>query len=204
MSSRLSRGEWLLVLLLPAIVLIATYVRWANDPIVRNAHAGSVIDPTDLRRLVGFSDAVFVGRVAEEVGHDVPADNPFPRTQYRVEVVETIKASKRVNQQLESEPSVAAPLGSVVTVDQYGGYSRDLTGKRVLELMEGVPLLIPGETYLLSTRYDPATDRYHVLETQGAAIHLDADMKATIDRYKAAKSEQVPYDIDDPHYKSNP
>jgi hypothetical protein len=163
-----------------------------------------VIDPSDLRRLVGFSDAVFVGRVAEEMGHDVPEDNPFPRTQFRVEVVATIKARQRVNQQLESEPSVAAQLGSSVTVDQYGGYSRDPSGKRVLELMEGMPLLVAGETYLLSTRYDPVTDRYHVLETQAAAIRLDADAKATIDRYKAAKSDEISYDIDDPYYKSQP
>ncbi|MBA2362333.1 MAG: hypothetical protein H0V86_02235 [Chloroflexia bacterium] len=202
--SRLSYGKWLLVLHLPASVLAAAYLGWANDPVVRSAHISPVIDPSDLRRLVGFSDAVFVGRVVEEIGHDVPEDAPFPRTQFRAEVVATIKARRRVNQQLESEPSVAAPLGSWVTVDQYGGYSRDPSGKQVLELMEGMPLLVPGEMYLLSTRYDPVTDRYHVLEMQAAAILLDADAKAKIDQYEAAKSDEVPYEIDDPHYKSTP
>ncbi len=199
----LARRRSLLVWLLPLGMLMVVYLLWANDEVVRSAQGGSVVDTSDPRRLVGYSDAVFVGRVIEQVGSVEPADNPFPRTQFRVQVLQSIKAARRVNNQAESLPSEPAPLPDVVVVDQYGGHTRNAAGKEMLLLMNDVPLLKPGQAYLLATRYSEEGNWYHVLESNHAAVPIGdaAELAALVESFTAANREQIPFDFSDLHNK---
>lgn len=103
---------------------------------VTNSYA---FDIDDLRRLAGFADAVFIGKVIGQQGSK--ALNSFPETQFRVEVLSTLKG--RVDQ--------------TVTVNQFGGV--DGRTQQVI-LDEGDRLIEPGQTYLFVTRYLPSEDWY--------------------------------------------
>ncbi len=178
-------------------LLVAAYLAWWNMEVVRSAEGAFDFDVGDPRRLVGFSDAVFVGRVVDQVGSSAPADDPFPRTQFRVQVLRGIKSVRRSEGQVNSLPSEPTVLPDSVVVDQYGGYERDSTGKQVLWLMNGVPLLEPGKTYLLATRYNRENDWYHLSEGEEGVIPLsDAqDLSSVVEKFERARSEQIPYDI---------
>ncbi len=95
----------------------------------------AVTDFSDLRRLAGAYDAVFVGEVTEQTG--TKSLNSTPETQFRVTVVEPLKGQ----------------LDSTVTVNQQGGVS---TTSDDLVLLGGDELLTVGDHYLFATRYLPS------------------------------------------------
>ncbi len=144
----------------------------------RTAHPGAIywFDVDDKRKLVGFASNVFVGRVDAEVGAvGHPTSKPgatSPQTQFAVAVVENIKGR----------------LDGTVTVSQPAGRSEG-----VLELMEGDPLLIPGQTYLFVTRLDTEQGWYAITGPGRANIRLtDATQAAaTAAEFREAYRQEI-------------
>lgn len=178
-------------------ILLAGYTVWANSEQVRSASGGWVTDFNEPRKLVGYADAVFVGRVIEQVNED-ESHTPFPQTQFRVEVVDSIKSVKKLDSKsIESDKTKPAKLPDVVMVDQYGAHIRDNTGKRTLLLMDEQPLLIPGQTYLLVTSFDAEQNWYHVLPEGAVSIDSADKRKAILEKFKKAKNEEIFFTLKD-------
>jgi hypothetical protein len=182
--------------LLPVGILLGGYLVWANIAQVRIAHGGWIADFNDPRQLVGTAEAVFVGRVIEQVG-EARSTNPFPRTQFKVEVLQSIKSVRKLNpHSFDSLPAEPAPLADVVTVDQYGGYTRDQTGKLTLVLMDGQHLLVPGQTYLFATAFDPEQNWHHVIPEGAVPAGSEDKLKTVVEKFKKAKSEEIPFKLE--------
>ncbi len=126
-------------------LLVAAYLVWISILATRQIEGSWVTDFSDRRKLVGYADAVFEGRVIERT--EEVADLRWPSTRSRVEVLEVIKSTHRLDpSKSDSEPSRQVSLPSSVIVDQYGGYTRDLNGKLVKVVFDGQELLEPGGT----------------------------------------------------------
>lgn len=134
-------------------------------------------DVTDERKLVGFAENVFVGRVVKQigtVGSVKSADMSLPRTQFSVEVLENVKGN----------------LDGVVTVSQLGGEDPNLNA---VVLLDNDPLLEPKQEVLFTTRFDE-TNNHHVITTAGYGdrrIKDDAGRKKILGEFKKAKDEQI-------------
>ena len=135
-------------------------------------------DHKDIRKVVGASTHIFVGRVVAVVGNKgIPTSGPgnefIPRTQFSVEVLENIKGD----------------LSGTVTVNQMGG--SDVSGTVVV--MKGDTLLEVGETYLLAT-WHSSDDGWHsiVAEGYGNVKVEDADKRSReVERYRSAIVHQI-------------
>lgn len=158
--------------------------------------AAYAFDPTDDKKLVFGADNVFVGRVVQRVGSSeiAPISGPagpgsgIPQTQVSVEVQE----------------NVYGKLAGTVTVNQTGGYQEYVAtegpkkGERVRELVivDGDPLLEPGETALFVTSYDEAKG-WHSIGAQpfgDVRVKNDKQRGELKAKFKEAKAEQVdPY-----------
>ena len=108
-------------------------------------------DHTDIRKVVGGSSHIFVGRVLAVVGHEgIPTSGPgnvsIPRTQFSVEVLENIKGK----------------LTGTVTVNQMGG----VNDVGIIVELEGDTLLEVGRTYLLAT-WHSSDDGWHSIVAEG-------------------------------------
>jgi hypothetical protein len=97
-----------------------------------------VADFSNDRVLMGASHDVFVGKILKQIGSKEQGIGP--ETQFQVQVILDIKGG----------------LQGTVTVDQEGGYENGT----LYYVQGGVPLLKPGATYLLATRYSPPEDWY--------------------------------------------
>jgi len=185
----LSRRGWALVVAL----LVGAYIVWISIPATRQVEGSWVTDFSDRRKLVGYADAVFVGRVIERT--EEVADLRWPSTRFRVEVLEVIKSTRRLDpSKLDSEPSRQISLPSSVIVDQYGGYTRDLSGKLVKVVFDGQELLEPGRTYVLATSYDADRSWYHVLPMGAVPADDAAARDQAVDSFRRAAAEQIPYE----------
>ena len=185
----LSRRVWVLV----CALLVAAYVVWISIPATRQVEGSWVTDFSDRRKLVGYADAVFVGRVIERT--EEVADLRWPSTRFRVQVLEVIKSTRRLDpSKPDSEPSRQVSLPSSIIVDQYGGYTRDLNGKLVKVVFDGQELLEPGGTYVLATSYDADRGWYHVLPMGAVAADDAAARDRAVDSFRQAVAEQVPYE----------
>ena len=148
---------------------------------IANVEVDYAFDPKDERKLVGFADNVFFGRVVQRVGTEgLPTSKPgetIKQTQFSVEVGENVKGQ----------------LAGTVTVNQEGGRDEQAGA---LELVEGDPLLTPGQEYLFVTRYDEGND-WHTIAAQpygDVKVKDGADKKALKDKFEKAKKEEIPYD----------
>lgn len=143
-------------------------------------------DPEDERRLVGFADNVFVGRVLEQVSAEgtptiLPEDQRYPgplpvipNTQFSVEVQENVKGK----------------LEGVVTVSQTGGYD---PSSDAMVLMQGDRLLEVGQTLLFVSRFDEA-NKWHVIAAQpqgDVRVKDSGQRKELVTKFKKAKDEQI-------------
>lgn len=131
-------------------------------------------DVTDDRMLVGFADNVFVGRVAEKVGAEGSTGPDMPYTLFFVEVLENVKGN----------------LDGTVAVAQAGGYD---PAAGCVMLMDGDPLLKPGQEVLLVTRYDQR-NRRHQITTSGYGdlrVRSRAQREAFVRRFERAEKDQV-------------
>ena len=140
-----------------------------NDPI--QIHLVYPADYSNDAILMGASHNVFVGKVIAMVGNNDFVGNPA--TQFSVEVIENIKGD----------------LKDTVVVNQSGGYRNG-----ALYLMEeNGALMIPGDTYLLSTRYDPEGNYYTLNPHENASKLLtnDANLNDATLQSLAAQDSKV-------------
>lgn len=173
MALRLSIPRSAAVLALAGLAVAAALTLTSREdaaaPLI--VHSDNAVDTSDDRRLVGFADNVFVGRVLARAGQT--DELSMPETQFRVEVVDTIKGS----------------LAGTVTVNQFGGTA---DGRTVL--LEGDPLLEPGRTYLLATRTRADLGWQTVVAGHGRIELRGADhgrqLKA---RFADARAREIPF-----------
>lgn len=167
-------------------------------------------DVSDKRRLVGFADNAFVGRVVERVGTDDPASVELPTdgrvasedeqvaaaaagivsTQFSVEVLENIKGK----------------LEGTVTVSQVGGqveYAADRDypelgvekGQRVRELLlsEGDPLLQPGQEVLFVTGHNREKNRHEIVANGFGDLRIKdkKDRAEKVAKFKDAEKNAI-------------
>ncbi|SEA29802.1 hypothetical protein SAMN04488580_102287 [Mycobacterium sp. 283mftsu] len=105
-------------------------------------------DVTDLRRLAGLADAVFIGTVSEQAGTFVRSGHT--NTQFKVKVQLALKGS---------------PAGDVV-VEQEGGHD---PVKNVTYVVKGDAPLEPGTTYALYAMYRGKENLYSIIPAHGDA-----------------------------------
>ena len=131
----------------------------------------TVTDFSDDRRLAGFAQDVFIGRVAGE-GRAIDKE-PVLETQFPVDVLETIKGSAKGR----------------VLVAQTGGH---LPGGNELRLMDGDQLLVPARTYLFATRSDAEGRRLLVPKYGDVLVQNTAHRIELRERFTAASLSPLP------------
>lgn len=130
---------------------------------------------SDERVLVGFSDNVFIGKVKNKKGTKKDGDMNSPLTYYEVQVIENIKGS----------------LNGTAVVAQDGGYIG-----RSLYLVENDKLLQKDKTYMFSGRYDKTQKWVRLVPFYGNDEVKESCMADTINRFKKAYSEEIPFTFD--------
>ena len=144
-----------------------------ENPVINTISADFVIDTSDPRQVVGFSDNVFLGKVIKQVG--TKSLSVYPETQFEVEVMDNIKGE----------------LKGTVKVNQAGGFEGD-----ELFLMEDDKQLIEGNTYLFATRYLKEENWYTVIPVGGdIPVNSDEEKKELIEKYKKAYEEEIPFKL---------
>jgi hypothetical protein len=136
-------------------------------------HAFSASDDPDL---VGFSDSVFGGRVAERVGTTaaklggMPADS----TRFSVEVLKNVKGR----------------LGGVVTVGQEGAYDPK---RGCTMFMEDDPLLEPGQEVVLFTRRDEGRGWHQIVSAGYGDVSIEDKQhrEELVRRFERAEKHQT-------------
>jgi hypothetical protein len=133
------------------------------------------VDLTDDRRLVGFADDVFVGRVVGTAG-GTSGEGPgevLPETQFTVQVLKAIKGT----------------LSGRVVVNQQGGF----TSAREKVLIEGDELLVGGQTYLFATRSYRERGWHTLVPVRGdVRVTSTAHLRNLERRFDVARSQQLP------------
>ncbi len=129
-----------------------------------NNHSFSVVvmeaqypaDFSDDRVLVGASHNIFIGKVIRQI--ETKELGLGPETQFEVQIVDNIKGELKGN----------------VIVDQQGGYKEGVLYVIVDDVSANKGdsyLLVPGETYLLATRYNEK-ENWHTLNSYPTAKTL--------------------------------
>ncbi len=192
------RSSWRIPVLVAAgilawlLVLFYFFLGPASAPpkanVMESIHA---FDTTDPRKLVGYSDAVFVGEVVRKVGTDpirssIPGDTQ-PRSQYEVRVRNPIKAG-------------GLEIGATIVVNQKGGEDQK-TGEDWVVV--GVvndrhyrdEMLLEGRRYLFSVRYNERERRYDISAQPQGKVPLDGasqkEQEALVAAFERAEAEGV-------------
>lgn len=156
-----------------------------HPPAVYISHAHAATDLSDDRKLAGFTQNIFIGRVLGKLGQT--EERGWPETQFKVRVLDTLKG------QVQGD----------VTVNQQGGTrSADSSIYR----REGDPnLLEPGKTYLFATRYYDVEDWHTVMPGYGNLEIKDSKDLSDIEvlssshtvqlktRFSDAIANEIPY-----------
>ena len=157
----------------------------ANPPIsISHAHAAT--DLSDDRKLSGFVQNIFIGKVLEKSGQT--EERGWPETQFKVRVLDVLKG------ELEGE----------IIVNQQGGI-READGS--IYRREGdLELLQTGRAYLFATRTFPEKNWHTVMPGYGD-IKIEADdlgddgkllkserAKELRARFKEAIENEIPYE----------
>lgn len=144
----------------------------------------AITDYTDSRRLVGVSDAVFIGRVVSQLGTSI--ERVLPETQFSVTVLESIKGS----------------LNGNVVINQQGGYHPQ---EHRMVIFEADPLLAVGGTYLFAARlrlFDDGSRWYTVIPNYGdVRISSEAQRQALRSEFHRAYREEIPYNPNEPPHR---
>ena len=150
------------------------------------SHAHPVTDLSDDRKLAGFVQNIFIGRVLEKSGQT--EEYGWPETQFKVRVLDVLKGTVE---------------GEIIVNQQGGIWEEDGSKYR----REGDPNLIePGEFYLFATRYYDVEDWHTVMPGYGN-IKVDAPAISDDDallksehaeelraRFKEAVENEIPYE----------
>jgi hypothetical protein len=112
---------------------------------IMNSTPSYAFDIYDDQELMDFASHVFVGRVVEKSGTE---SRGSAEAQFRVEVLDVVKGE----------------LPAEVTVNQQGGY---VPFFNQLELFDGDWPLLPGTTYLFSTRHSEQMGWYTLVPRVG-------------------------------------
>ena len=150
-------------------------------------------DTSDPRRLIGFSENVFVAQVEQKVSEvplksSIPNDDGEPQVQFRVQVGETIKSGG-------PEP---LSTGDKAVVDQMGGIDEETGEPYVVNTITGGAhftdhMLEAGNEYLFATRFDPARG-FHTITAQphGNVLLTGSDEgAATLELYRRSAKDEI-------------
>jgi hypothetical protein len=135
-------------------------------------HYISAADFSDDRRLAGFAEDVFLGRVTAP-GTTVQRE-PVLETHFQVDVLDSIKGS----------------AGGTVLVAQQGGY---VPGANELRVLEGDQLLEAGKTYLFATRTDTDGRRIVVPRFGDVGVRDTAHHGELKQRFSEASRTAIPF-----------
>ncbi|RSD25511.1 hypothetical protein [Mesobacillus subterraneus] len=173
MPSR-SEKKWYF-LAVPALAAALLFAIAGPDPFgydvitIQTSHA---FDVSDSKKLVGWADDVFIGKVIKNEG--TRDDDGMVETQFKVKVSHNIKGD----------------LGGDVIVNQQGGY----TGN-TLVLVENDQLLKEGEQYLFITRHNTKGDWHTLVPVYGdILIENDQHKDALIAKYRDAYEQEIPFE----------
>lgn len=159
-----------------AALSTAVYITQSNetDNDIRIAYGDALyaINVSDDRELIGAATDVFVGKVIEQVG---TSTEPYVRTHFRVEILETIKGD----------------VSGKVIVNQRGGF-QTINGDTVLLLTEGDELLQQGETYFFSTKGNDERGYTFIPVYGNILIKTEEDYQNTMKRFQKALAEEIP------------
>ncbi len=144
----------------------------AEPPKITRVDFVAPTDFSDDRRLAGFAENVFVGRVTGD-GKTTDKD-PLPETDFPVQVVDTLKGS----------------AASSVIVVQQGGQLPGRDDEQVL--LEGDQRLQRGQTYLFATRSDPQGRRFLVARYGDLRVRSAAHQSQLRARFTEAIQSQIP------------
>ncbi len=154
------------------------------------SHVHPVTDLSDDRKLVGFSQNVFIGKVIEKLGQT--EERGWPETQFRVDVLDILKGT----------------VSGGITVNQQGGVR---TSDGSAYRREGDPnLLEPGKTYMFATRF-LREENWHTLMPGYGNLEIQVSEDATTteilasqhtrqlrERFTDAVANQIPFDPRNP------
>jgi hypothetical protein len=141
-----------------------------DNPVIKTVEYSNTFDVSNPNLLVGWADSVFIGKVVEQSG--TKALDGLPETQFKVEVVETIKGD----------------LTGTVTVNQQGGYD----GNELI-LVENDSMLTKGKSYLFVTKYLKEENWHTLVPVYGdIKITSDTHRQELLEKYQKAYKEQVP------------
>ena len=143
-------------------------------------HGSSVTDFSDDRRLAGFAQDVFVGRVIAQRGQVAP--DGAPETQWTVEVLKVYKTT------------TGLAKGATAVVNQQGGYQVE---SNTLVLSDGDSLLEADGTYLFATRTNIGYG-WRTLVPRYGDLRLDevttaAEVSDVDARWQRAVRTQIPF-----------
>lgn len=159
-----------------ALVLGGTTLaqRFSSQPRVLHVDISHVADFNDTRRLAGFADNVFIGRVLEQTGTHSP-DGVLPETLFKVDVIRSLKGS----------------LSGTVAVNQQGGFSAD---ENALILIEEDGLLETGKVYLFATKTG-GDGAWQTLVPEFGDLHMGngAQQAELVQKFEKAVKEQIKY-----------
>lgn len=142
-----------------------------ENPIIKTVQTSHAFDVTDPKRLVGWADNVFVGRVVKLSGKS--DERGMLETQFKVEVAENIKGE----------------LHGDITVNQQGGYEGE-----TLILVENDQLLKEGESYLFISRQNEEKEWHTIVPVYGdILINSEAHKEELLTKYEKAYQKEIPF-----------
>lgn len=144
-----------------------------ENPVIRTIELSTAFDVSDTRRLVGWADNVFIGKVIGQDG-TISRDG-IPETQFKVEISDNIKGE----------------FNGTVIVNQQGGYK----GNELI-LIENDQLLQEGQSYLFVTRHLKEENWNTLVPVYGDILITNQEAKKElIEKYTIAYKNEIPFNM---------
>ncbi|MEK8133163.1 hypothetical protein WMW72_35400 [Paenibacillus filicis] len=168
---RYSKRSWSFIIGCIIVASITVVIFATKRPVIKTMALSYAFDVTDTRRLVGWADNVFVGKVVKQVGTKTLIGTP--ETQFKVEVSDNIKGK----------------FNGTVIVNQQGGFN-----KFELILIENDQLLQEGQSYLFVTKHLKEENWNTLVPVYGDILIDNKEAKKElIDKYTKAYKNEIPY-----------
>lgn len=150
------------------------FFKWSHAA-PQGVSASFVTDFSDDRRLVGFMDHVFLGRVVAQNTTLISSDYPLPTTEFTVQVIDSIKGD----------------LSGEIVVRQDGGL--DPTTNEMV-LVYGDALLEVNGVYLLATKTCDDGSCQQAGAVYGTIkVEPSSSAPEIVARFEAAFANEIPY-----------